>query len=125
MATLKDLEKYINYEFSSGPYTGEDYKLFETKYINYLRSLCKINDWELVKVSKNHYEFIAFIKNLENRYIYFSISDVRFFGNEWYNQILYRTAKHDKDYTGGGNCYTTLPMLPFALTNMFNRGGQL
>ena len=125
MATLKDLEKYINYGFSSGPYTGEDYKSFERKYINYLRSLCKANNWELAKVSKNHYEFTAFIQNRYNRYIYFSISDVRFFSNEWCKHILYRTAKHDKDYTGGSNCYTTLPELPIALTNMFNRGGQL
>lgn len=41
MAKLKDLEKYLNYEFSTGCYTGEDYKTFQTKYINYLRSLCK------------------------------------------------------------------------------------
>lgn len=38
MATIKDLEKYIDYEFSSGCYTGEDYKSFQTKYINFLRS---------------------------------------------------------------------------------------
>ena len=39
MATIKDLEKYIDYEFSSGCYTGDDYKSFQTKYINFLRSL--------------------------------------------------------------------------------------
>ena len=32
MAKLKDLEKYLNYEFSTGCYTGEDYKTFQTKY---------------------------------------------------------------------------------------------
>ena len=37
MATIKDLEKYIDYEFSSGCYTGDDYKSFQTKYINFLR----------------------------------------------------------------------------------------
>ena len=43
MANIKDLEKYVNYEFSSGCYTGDDYKSFQTKYINYLRSICKNN----------------------------------------------------------------------------------
>ena len=33
MATIQDLKKYIGYEFSSGCYTGEDYKSFQTKYI--------------------------------------------------------------------------------------------
>lgn len=119
--SIKDLEKYLNYEFSSGPYTGEDYKTFERKYINYLKSVCKEQGWEFVKANKNHYEFSAFIK-FENKYIYLSISDVRFFNNEWYNHILFRTAKSEKDYTGGQNLYTTLPLLKLALLNLFNNG---
>lgn len=119
MTTLKDLEKYLNYKFSSGGYTGEDYKQFQNKYINYLRALRRQNGWELVNVGRNHYEFSAFFKNSENRYIYFSISDVRYWQNEWYNHILYRTAKHEKDYTGGRNCYTNLLSLEYAIKNTF------
>lgn len=52
MAKLKDLDKYVNYEFSSGCYTGDDYKSFQTKYINYLKSVCKNNHWRLVNVGK-------------------------------------------------------------------------
>ena len=40
MANLAELKKYLNYEFSSGCYTGEDYKSFQTKYINYLKQVC-------------------------------------------------------------------------------------
>lgn len=79
MANIKDLEKYVNYEFSSGCYTGDDYKSFQTKYINYLRSICKNNHWRLVNVGKNHYCFSAFIKSAENKCVYISISDVRYF----------------------------------------------
>ena len=68
MATLNDLKKYLNYEFSSGCYTGDDYKSFERKYINYLKSLAKENGWELVNVGKNHYEFSAFFK-YEDKYV--------------------------------------------------------
>ena len=121
MATIKDLQKYLDYEFSSGCYTGEDYKTFQNKYINYLRTFCRNNDWELVNVGRNHYEFSCFIKNAENRYVYFSISDVRFWKNNWYNNILIRTAKHDKDYHGGNNNYTSLPNLQNSVGILFSR----
>ena len=111
MATIKDLEKYIDYEFSSGCYTGDDYKSFQTKYINFLRSVCKQNHWQLVNVGRNHYCFSAFIKSAENKCVYVSISDVRFFTNEWYNNILIRTAKNEQDYHGGFNHRTTLKEL--------------
>lgn len=111
MATIKDLEKYIDHEFSSGCYTGDDYKSFQTKYINFLRSICKQNHWQLVNVERNHYCFSAFIKSAENKCIYISISDVRFFTNEWYNNILIRTAKNEQDYHGGFNHRTTLKEL--------------
>ena len=74
MATIKDLEKYIDYEFSSGCYTGDDYKSFQTKYINFLRSICKQNHWQLVNVGRNHYCFSAFIKSAENKCVYVSIN---------------------------------------------------
>ena len=111
MATIKDLEKYIDYKFSSGCYTGDDYKSFQTKYINFLRSICKQNHWQLVNVGRNHYCFSAFIKSAENKCVYVSISDVRFFTNEWYNNILIRTAKNEQDYHGGFNHRTTLKEL--------------
>ena len=111
MATIKDLEKYIDYEFSSGCYTGDDYKSFQTKYINFLRSMCKQNHWQLVNVGRNHYCFSAFIKSAENKCVYVSISDVRFFTNEWYSNILIRTAKNEQDYYGGFNHRTTLKEL--------------
>lgn len=111
MATIKDLEKYIDYEFSSGCYTGNDYKSFQTKYINFLRSICKQNHWQLVNVGRNHYCFSAFIKSAENKCVYVSISDVRFFTNEWYSNILIRKAKNEQDYYDGFNHRTTLKEL--------------
>lgn len=120
MAKLKDLEKYINYEFSSGCYTGDDYKSFQTKYINYLRAICKNNHWRLVNVGKNHYCFSAFIKSAENKCVYISISDVRYFSNEWYNHILIRTVENETDYRGGFNNYTTLSDLEGTAAELLN-----
>ena len=31
MAKFEELKKYLNHEFSSVPYTGEDYKKFQNK----------------------------------------------------------------------------------------------
>lgn len=120
MANIKDLEKYVNYEFSSGCYTGDDYKSFQTKYINYLRSICKNNHWRLVNVGKNHYCFSAFIKSAENKCVYISISDIRYFSNEWYDHILIRTAENETDYRGGFNNYTTLSDLEGTAAELLN-----
>lgn len=120
MAKLQDLQKYLNYEFSTGCYTGEDYKTFQTKYINYLRSLCTKNGWQLVNVGRNHYQFSAFIKNAEGKYVYLSISDVRFWQNQWYNRLLIRTATSEKDYRGGSNWYSSLPELTKKVNYLFN-----
>ena len=120
MANIKDLEKYVNYEFSSGCYTGDDYKSFQTKYINYLRAVCKNNHWRLVNVGKNHYCFSAFIKSAENKCVYISISDVRYFSNEWYDHILIRTTENETDYRGGFNNYTTLSDLEGTAAELLN-----
>ena len=111
MAKLTELKKYICYKFSSGSYTGEDYKSFQTKYINYLKAMCRDNHWQLVNIGRNHYCFSAFIKSAENKCVYISISDVRYFVGEWYDHILIRTAKDETDYRGGFNHYTTLEKL--------------
>lgn len=119
MATLNELKKYAGYEFSSGPYTGQDYKTFQTKYINYLRVLCRENGWELVNVGRNHYCFSAFIKNPAHKFLYLSVSDVRYRNCEWLNNILIRAAADDKDYHGGCNNYTSLDNLAYNAQRLF------
>lgn len=110
MTNYSNLQKYLNYEFSTGCTTGEDYKEFQRKYLAYLRDLCRENSWELARAIKGHYEFSTFIRKGE-KYVYMSICDVRFFQDDWYNSILVRTAISDIDYTGGTNNYTDLPQL--------------
>ena len=115
MAKLSELKKYLDYEFSTGVYTGDDYKTFQNKYINYLRSICKENGWQLINIGRNHYEFSTFITDNENHFIYLSIFDVRYCPNKWFNNILIRKAKNEEDYTGGSNNYYSLPVLQFAI----------
>ena len=43
LSKIAELKKYLSHEFSSGCYVGEDYKTFQTKYLNYLKTICKEN----------------------------------------------------------------------------------
>ena len=120
MANLTELRKYLTHSFSTGCTTGKDYKTFQTKYINYLRSLCRLHGWELVNIGRNHYNFSAFIRNESGKHVYLSISDVRFFNSDWYYRILIRTAKSERDYCGGANNYACLTTLSESVQRLLN-----
>ena len=87
-----------------------DYSGMQKKEALRLRLLAEELVGMLSELVKN-FEGRFWIQNNENKYLYISISDVRFWQNEWYNRILIRTAKSEKDYHGGGNNHTTLPEL--------------
>ncbi|MGN1052334.1 MAG: hypothetical protein ACI4SH_02965 [Candidatus Scatosoma sp.] len=82
--------------------------------------VCEYYHWRLVNVGKNHYCFSAFIKSAENKCVYISISDVRYFSNEWYDHILIRTAENETDYRGGFNNYTSLQDLEGTAAYLLN-----
>lgn len=119
MANINELKQYVNYEFSSGPYTGEDYKTFQRKYLNYIRSVCKKCGWELTDTTKGHYWCAGFIKNQANKYVYFMTSDVRGKNNEWFYHLLIRRAKDNKDYRGEQNHYVALQTLEVGVDCLF------
>jgi hypothetical protein len=108
------LRGWFGYEFSSGPYTGEDYKKFQNAYARWLRkALPKYK----VDVHRNHYEFSAVITRKggdsgPDRHVYLSISDVRAFPTEWYTRVLMRTMGHAEDWTGGRNRYCSIGYIP-------------
>lgn len=103
----KTLQPFVGYRFSSGGYIGKDFVSFNTKYKNAIKKLLPIG-YEIHEWIRGHYYCSAVIKDTEGRLIYMSISDVRHFPNEWVDQILIRTMKHDKDWTGGTNHRTDL-----------------
>jgi len=101
-------DKYINYTFESSSVKTEEFKSFARAFKGDIKELIQ-SDFELVSFSVGHFYISGFLKfNLNGKYIYFSISDVRHFPNQWRTNILVRTAEHEKDYTGGSNNYTTL-----------------
>ncbi len=98
------MEKWLGYSFSSGSYTGDDYKKFQRAARANLKKQCAEYGFELHQFSGNHYEFSAVLQNMENqKFIYVCISDVRYWQDEWYHRVLIRTMMHEKDWTGGAN----------------------
>ena len=100
------LRPYVDYIFSSGGITGDDYISFQRKYKNYLNKILpdgyNIHSW-----NKNHYEFSAVIEH-NGKFAYMSIPDVRHWQNQWFTNILVRTMEHEKDWRGGMNQYASL-----------------
>ncbi len=114
MTVQKFLEKWYNKRIEDwGGETSPEYKNFQTNYRSVIKDFCKDIEMELHSFSNNHYNFSAVVKsNKTNQFYYISISDVRYWKNEWADKILYRTMEHEKDWTGGNNRYTTLRNLP-------------
>lgn len=114
MKVKEFLAKWYDKEIEDwGGETSPEYKNFQTNYRSVIKDFCKNIGMELYSFSKNHYDFSAVIKsNSSNQFYYISISDVRYWKNEWANNILYRTMEHEKDWTGGSNRYSTLENLP-------------
>ena len=110
------LSEFLRWEFTSGSTTGEDFKVFAKLFLGAVKSAVPPGA-KMVNVSTGHYDLSGFVEN-DGKYVYFSISDVRHFPREWYTNILIRTAKHEKDYTGGSNGHTTLEDLGRNLDRM-------
>ena len=121
MTSYKTLTPYLHQSIEDwGGVVSEDFKTFAKKWKNFVRKMCSMNEWKLCWFNTGHYYCSWMIQNGE-RYIYCSFSDVRYFNNEWYKMILYRTAKHDRDYTGGTNNYTSLESLETSIKRLFER----
>lgn len=103
----RNLREFVNYQFSSNVYIEDDFKSFNTKFRNAIKKLLP-DGFELHYWIRGHYYCSGVIKTPKDKFIYISIPDVRTWGNEWITNILYRTMKHDKDWTGGFNNYTSL-----------------
>ncbi len=104
------LNKWYNKEIEDdGAFISEEYSLFQKSYKSVIKDICKDIDFELEEFNKYHYCFSAVLSSKKTEQLfYISISDVRYFKNEWANNILYRTMKDEKDWIGGSNHFSTL-----------------
>lgn len=98
------MKKWLGFQFSTGCDTGMDYRKFERAAKKSLSQILTKSGAVLCTFNGSHYEFSA-VATKDGKYAYISISDVRFFPDEWYHHVLVRTMKHEKDWRGGTNMY--------------------
>ena len=117
------LSYYGNYQFESSIGKTKEFSSFATKFKNLIKSIANEANPNFVLEDYNvgHFYVSGFIKNTENdKFVYFSISDVRCPSLQQYvlNNILIRTAQHNKDFTGGANNFVDLHGFGFELANL-------
>lgn len=115
-----NLKKWEDYNFESSSGLTEEFNDFYKDFRKYIKNIIPSN-YSLVKINRGHFYVSGFIKNNDTeKYVYFSCSDVRFSKDEWKNRLLIRTAKHEEDYTGGSNNFTSLDRFNDNLTILSN-----
>lgn len=105
---MVSIKQYLHVQFESSSTTTAQFAAFARAYKK--ANMKALGDeFELVSWNRGHFYVSAFFKNKQTgKLVYISCSDVRFFPNEWYFNILIRSAEHAKDYTGGANKFTSL-----------------
>lgn len=103
------MEKWKNYNFVSSTTKTPEFKQFARDFRSYLKKQLKqYHNLDLESFNVGHFDINAMIFDVETqKYVYINTCDVRNTGN-WYKNMLYRTAKHNKDWSGGGNHYSSL-----------------
>ena len=105
------IQKYNNYVFQSSSTKTKEFLSFARAYKKAIQEKLGA-DFELVNWNTGHFYISTFVLNkINGKYVYLSCSDVRYFRNAWIDNILVRSAKDAKDYTGGSNNYTKLDSL--------------
>jgi len=95
------LNKWAGVEFESSSGKTPQFKSFVRDFRSeYKKIAARIG--ANIELSVGHFYISGFFER-GGKYVYFSIPDVRFFPGEYYVNILIRTAKSNKDYTGGCN----------------------
>lgn len=123
------MEKWLQHEFSTGSVAGDDYQKFQKEAKAELKKTAAQCGLTLHCFNKNHYCFSAVLKQEAEkaedvRYVYVSISDVRFVKNEWYNNVLCRIMANDKDWSGkgGNNNYTSWSLVAEKAKELIEKG---
>ena len=92
------------------PKTGmsADYCTFFKKEAKRISNFLESKSCSDIEIYSGFYYFYGFFTDAKGRFWYLSCSDVRHFG---YEEILFRTAKSYKDFTGGAYRYVQVSEL--------------
>lgn len=100
-------------------YTTTDIKGITKAIGTFCRSIAKKNGW-MFSFHKRYNSCSGFFSDSSSKYTYVSFSDYRFQQGR-VEKILYRTAKSDKDFVGGHNCFCEIEELEERLKETFRR----
>lgn len=98
--------------FESSSQVTQEFKVFTKVFKNEMtKELKKLGATDIKVGTGGHFCLSGFFK-VDEQWFYLSLSDVR--DSEYLIsqgrpiELLYRTAQHDKDFTGGGNQYVNI-----------------
>lgn len=108
----------------AGGYVSREYRNFQTALIREITNYAKAIDAMVVSVSKGHYDTSCFVER-NGKFVYIShlsglsrrADGVRID----LESFLIRTAKHEKDYTGGNNHYCHVSKLQSMINELLTR----
>ena len=98
---------YAGVEFESSCYETKEFASFARKCKTALKKECVAHGLELKKFSKGHFEVSAFLKAPTGKMCYLHIGDMRD-GARAFGRVLYRTARDQRDFSGGMNHFAPL-----------------
>lgn len=98
----------FNQGFRSSSGTTPEFAAFSKLFHSYLKSGAKDVGLKVASYSRGHFDASAFIEAPNGKLAYISISDVRHNRGAAAEQLLYRTAEHLKDFSGGRNLWVSL-----------------
>lgn len=107
-------DRWVGVRFESSSSKTPQFMSFVRDFRSDLKAMLKDTVWEVLPFKAGHFYLSGFLRNKETgAYMYWSIFDVRkSFQDFWYTHVLVRTAKSEKDFTGGPNGYTSFKNLP-------------
>jgi hypothetical protein len=96
----------IEQGFESSTGKTPEFKSFASQFKKTMKRALRENNAELISFSVGHFDLSGFYQ-VDGQMGYFSLPDVRM-GMRGNMALMYRTADHEKDYTGGMNRWTAL-----------------
>lgn len=91
----------LKQKFESSSGKTPEFAAFSSLFKKFLANGTKAVGLELASFKCGHFELSGFIKAPNGKLVYFSFGDVRSLRTSC--QIMYRTAEHLKDFSGGPN----------------------
>jgi hypothetical protein len=117
---MKKTLMLLKIEMQSSSGLTPQFKEFFNTFKKEITAILKQHNCSDIIVSRGHFYISGFFTLPNGQIYYFSVSDVR--GMHYgFNkpQLMYRTAKHNKDYTGGSNCFVNIE--DFANLSIFKK----